>query len=168
MNNSNDVNIFIVDYACGFHKGVCDIDYVSKLRTRSALRALKKYPNAYIVLGAGMANVTCGCGTLSSMIEAYLVHLNIPTTRILINDIGFNTKTETEAAYAIISKYNNFKVVCATSGYHALRVWMIWLCRFGIAPEMFISHYSLPVIQQLNEYIKIIPDAILSLLRRFN
>lgn len=164
---SKKENIFIVDYACGFHKDLCEVDYVSKLRSLSAIRALKKYPDAYLVLGAGMSNVTCGCGDLSSMIDQFLTRHGIEEDRILRNNKGHNTKTETEAAYELILEKGIGKVVCATSSYHALRVWGIWVFRFGITPEMFVSHYSPSFEVSLREFLKIIPDWILAFTRRF-
>jgi hypothetical protein len=48
MKRNNQV--FIVDYAYGFNARTCEVDYVCKLRCQAALRAFKKYPDAYIVL----------------------------------------------------------------------------------------------------------------------
>ena len=65
--------IFIIDYACGFHPFVCEVDYTCALRCQAALRAFKKYPQAKFVLGAGMENVTQGCGPLAGMMRDFLV-----------------------------------------------------------------------------------------------
>ena len=166
--SSNNVgNIFIVDYACGFHPGICNVDYVSELRSKAAIRALKRYPGAYILLGAGMSYATCGCGSLSQMIDYYLLQHGIPRDKILINDKGYNTITESEAAYEIISSIGMGKVICATTRYHAPRVWLIWLFRFGIVPQLFISNYRLPFNIELHEYAKIVPEIFRSIYRRF-
>ncbi len=158
--------IFIVDYACGFHPYVCEVDYTCALRCQAALRAFKKYPNAKFVLGAGMGNLTGSCGSLSDMMREFLIEHDVPAQSILVNDKGFNTLTETEAAYKVIEKNGGGRIICATSAYHAPRVWCIWLFRFGVVPEMYVSHLNPNTKDRIKEYIKVPLDAIRAFVHR--
>ncbi len=165
-------HVFIVDYAYGFHANTCEVDYVCKLRCQAALRAYKKYPHARIVLGAGMKEVTGDCGSLASMMHDLLVDHGVPPSAILRNPYGNNTLNETEAAYQIIcdrggaAARQGARIICATSAYHAPRVWAIWACRFGIMPEIYTTALRPSVSERLSECIKIPRDMIRALLHR--
>ncbi len=158
--------VFIVDYAYGFHADRCEVDYVCKLRCQAALRALKKYPDAYIVLGAGMKEVTGDCGPLAGMMEEFLAEKHLPKEKLLRNPLGNDTLSETEAAFAIIKKNGSGKIICATSAYHAPRVAAIWLFRFGIVPEIYTTSLKPPIPERLLELFKIPWDALRGLIRR--
>lgn len=159
--------IFIIDYACGFHPFVCEVDYTCALRCQAALRAFKKYPQAKFVLGAGMENVTQGCGSLAGMMRDFLVEHGVSSQVILSNPHGHNTLTETEAVYEIIQKQGGGKVVCATSRYHVPRVWCIWFFRFGIIPEIYSSKLGLKGKPLVREYLKVPFDCVRALINRF-
>jgi uncharacterized SAM-binding protein YcdF (DUF218 family) len=159
--------VFIIDYAYGFHADTCEVDYVCKLRCLAALRALKKFPDAYIVLGAGMKEVTGDCGPLAGMMEDFLDKHHIPKSKILRNPHGNDTLSETEAAYVIVQKHGGGKIICATSAYHAPRVWSIWLCRFGIVPMMYTTALKPSRLEYLHEIAKVPRDMIRALLYRF-
>lgn len=152
--------VFIVDYAYGFHANTCDVDYVSRLRSQAALRALEKYPDAYVVLGAGMKEVTGDCGPLADMMRAFLLQHGVASNKILRNAQGSNTFAETKAAYALVQSHGGGRVVCATSRFHAPRVWLIWLCRFGIVPTMYVSTLRPGWREYVHEAYKIPRDAV--------
>lgn len=164
--DTGESRVFIVDYAYGFHADTCEVDYVCKLRCQAALRALKKYPNAYIVLGASMREVTRDCGPLADMMKDFLSKHHVPKEKILCNPEGSNTLSETEAAYKIISKSGGGKILCATSAYHAARVWSIWFCRFGIAPDMYITRLKPSASEQWHEILKAPRDVARALFHR--
>jgi uncharacterized SAM-binding protein YcdF (DUF218 family) len=158
-------SVFIVDYAYGFHANTCDVDYVSRLRSQAALRALERYPDAYIVLGAGMKEVTGDCGPLADMMRDFLLERGVTSNKILRNARGSNTLAETEAAYALVKSHGGGKVVCATSAFHAPRVWLIWLCRYGIAPTMYTSKLKPRRSEYIRESYKIPRDILRAGLR---
>lgn len=159
--------IFIVDYAYGFHADTCEVDYVCRLRCLAALRALKKYPEARIVLGAGMRERTGDCGPLADMMENFLQKHGVSGGKIERNPQGHDTLSETEAVYKLIQKRGGDKIVCATSAYHVPRVWLIWLFQFGVTPEMYATKLKPHFSEQLKEIFKIPRDAIRALIRRF-
>lgn len=159
--------MFIVDYACAFRAHVCEIDYTCKLRSEAALRALKKYPEAKIVLGAGMDEVTGGCGSLAGMMETFFLERGVPRSSILVNPIGHNTLTETEAAYSLIQKEGGGAIVCTTSKYHSLRVRCIWFFRFGIIPKMFTTPLTTTTKGVVREMLKVPFDCVRAFLYRF-
>jgi len=161
-----NTHTFIIDYAYGFHADTCEPDYVSRLRSQATLRAYKKYPDAYIVLSAGMKSVTGDCGPLADMMESYFLREHISPERILRNPKGHDTQSETAAAYALIKKYGGGKVICATSAFHAPRVWCIWVARYGIIPKMFTTKYKPHPGMYLKELVKIPIEIIRSLLLR--
>lgn len=156
--------VFIVDYAYGFRANTCDVDYVSRLRSQAALRALEKYPDAYVVLGAGMKEVTGDCGPLADMMRAFLLQHGVASNKILRNAQGSNTLAETKAVYALVKSHGGGKVVCATSAFHAPRVWLIWLFRFGVVPKMFTSKLRPNWHEYLREAYKIPRDIVRALL----
>lgn len=158
--------VCIVDYAYGFHADTCEVDYVCKLRCQAALRAFKKYQHAYIVLGAGMSESTGNCGPLADMMEKFLVERGVPQKAILRNPHGNNTLSETEAAYDIIQQHGGGKIICATSAYHAARVWTIWFFRFGIIPRMYTTKLKPPKSERWKEIGKIPRDAMQAFLNR--
>lgn len=151
--------MFIVDYAYGFHADTCEVDYVSKLRCQAALRAFKKYPHAFIVLGAGMSDSTGNCGPLADIMEEFLVEKGVPKHMILRNPHGSDTLSETEAAYDIIQKHGGGTIICATSAFHASRVWAIWFFRFGISPKIYTTKLKPPPAEKWREIKKIPADA---------
>ncbi|GEM_PF-2455525 len=157
---------YIVDYAYGFHANTCEVDYVCRLRCLAALRALKNYPNAHIVLGAGMKESTGDCGPLSKIMANFLLEHGVTREKILENPNGNNTLSETEAAYAIIKKRGGGKVICTTSRFHATRVWLIWFFRFGIGPELFISELKPQQSEYFKEIGKVPRDIIRSIFHR--
>lgn len=156
-------NIFIVDYAYGFDARTCEPDYVARMRLRVGLRALKKYPAAHIILGAGMKEVTGDCGPLANMMRSFLIEAGVAPEKIFLNPKGHDTLTETEAAYDIIRKQGNGKVICATSVFHATRVWLIWLFRFGRLPIIYTTRLKTRWSEYLHEIRKIPRDIIRSL-----
>lgn len=159
--------IFIVDYACGFHPFVCEVDYTCALRCQAGLRAFKKNPEAKFILGAGMKNITQGCGSLSDMMKNFLMEHGVDESLIFMNPRGHNTLTETEAAYSLIMKQGGGKIICATSSYHSARVWCIWFFRFGITPEMYTSKLKLNKRSFLKECLKVPLDSIRAFGNRF-
>ena len=163
----NKTRVFIVDYASSAHPGTCELDYTSVLRSEAVLRALKKYPHAKIILGAGMRNIANDCGTLSDMMSAFLMNHGVSRLSILRNPLGHNTLTETEAAYEIIQKHGGGKVVCATSRYHKARVWCIWFFRFGIRPEIYETKLKMTRKGNIKEMIKVPIDAMRAFTCRF-
>jgi hypothetical protein len=160
--------IYIVDYAYGFHANTCEVDEVCELRTAAALRALKKYPDAHIVLSAGMSEATGDCGPLADMMMHFLVLKNVPKEKILKNPYGRDTLSETEAAFEIMKHYGLGKVICATSRFHATRVFCIWFFRFGVMPRVFTSQLEPPQSQYWHELLKIPRDIVRSLLHRLS
>lgn len=161
-------NVFIVDYAYGFNAHTCEVDYVCALRSKAALRAFKKYPHAKIVLGAGMKKLTGDCGPLSGMMRTYLLEQGVPAEAILENPHGHNTLSETKAAWDIIKRHGGGRVVCATSAYHALRVWCIWVFGFGIIPLSFYTTNLDPShAERIKEILKTPLDALHALRFRF-
>lgn len=158
--------LFIVDYAYGFHAETCEVDYVCRLRSLAAIRALKRFPEAHIVLSAGMKESTGDCGPLANMMENFLKEQGVPAARILPNPKGRDTFSETEAAFDMIQKQGGGKVVCATSAFHAPRVTLIWLFRFGILPSMYTTKLKAPLSETLKELRKIPRDIVRSVLRR--
>lgn len=160
--------VFIIDYAYGFHADTCEVDYVCKLRCLAALRALKKYPDAHIVLGAGMKDKTGDCGPLAGMMEDFLDKHHISKSKILRNPHGNNTLSETEAAYEIVHRHGSGRIICATSAYHALRVWLIWLCRFGIISTMYTTSLKPSRWERWHEMLKVPRDIVRALLHRMH
>lgn len=158
--------LYIVDYAYGFEPSTCAIDHVSELRTKKAIQVYRNHPNAYIVLAANMSDVTQGCGSLSSMMRAYLVTHGVPAERILENSKGHNTLSETEAAFEIISQQAPGRIVAVTSAFHALRVRLIWLFRFKKSIRVYKAYHPVEFHERRMEFEKLIDDLDLSLLRR--
>jgi uncharacterized SAM-binding protein YcdF (DUF218 family) len=99
--------------------------------------------------------------------KQFLIEHGVDGYAILINDKGYNTLTETEAVHTLIQRNNGGKVVCATSLYHAPRVWCIWFFRYGITPEIFTSKYRPNLLVLVSEFCKIMPDSIRALLYRY-
>ncbi len=158
-------HIFIVDYAYGFDARTCEPDYVARMRLKAGLRALKKYPTAHVILGAGMKETTGDCGPLAEMMKSFLVEKGVPLEKIFLNPKGHDTLTETEAAYDIIRNQGNGKIICATSVFHAARVWLIWLCRFGRLPIIYTTRLKAYWSEYLQEIRKIPRDIVRSLAR---
>lgn len=152
--------IYIVDYAYGFDRATCSIDRVSKLRTDKAIQVFRRYKNAYIVLAADMSDVTEGCGPLAGMMRTYLTSCGIPEERIVFYPKGHNTFSETEAAYQAIQERDGGRVVAVTSSFHALRVWLIWLCRFGMYVHVFGAKHTVPRKELWIELFEKIPEDI--------
>ena len=150
--------LFIVDYAYGFDARTCEPDYVSRLRSQAALRAFKNHPNAYIILGAGMKEQTGDCGPLATMMRSYLVKEGVPEMRIIMNPIGHDTLSETAAAWDIIKDRDGGKVICATSRFHAPRVWLIWFVRYWTVPTMYVIELKSPLSECWRELYKIPRD----------
>jgi uncharacterized SAM-binding protein YcdF (DUF218 family) len=98
------------------------------------------------------------------MMEEFLHAHNIKKSSILRNPHGNNTLSESRAAYAIITQYGGGKIICATSSWHALRVWLIWFLAFGIIPEIYSTKLKPPRWERLKELIKIPKDGIRALL----
>lgn len=159
--------MFIVDYASGFLPEICAPDHISVARTQAALRAFHAYPNAKIVLGAGLRERTMGCGPLAEMMHTALTLQGIPEDAILENALGHDTLSETEAAYAVIVKQGGGTIVCATSRYHMRRVWCLWFFRFGITPKMFPAEIRPSSQEQFREYCKLPVDCLRALIHRF-
>lgn len=157
------MHTFIVDYAYGFKPGTCEVDYVCARRCQAAVRALKKYPDAHIVLAANMKEVTRGCGPLADMMETFLLEQGVPHSHIYRNAVGHDTLSETEGAYEAVKKHGGGRVVCATSLSHMPRVWIIWFFRFGIMPEMYVTKLKTTSRERLHEVIKVPLDAIRAL-----
>lgn len=149
------MHVFIVDYAYGFKPGTCEVDYVCMRRCQAALRALKRYPKAHIVLAANMKEQTQECGPLADMMETFLIQEGVPVSRIYRNAVGHDTLSETEGAYEVIKKHGGGHVVCATSFAHSFRVSVIWFCRFGIVPELYVTKLHMTLRERLYELIKI-------------
>ena len=162
-----DPQVFIVDYASGAGSPVCEVDYTCKLRCQAGLRALKKYPGAKFVLGAGMSEATDGCGPLAGMMRDYLIEHGVPSHDIFSNPLGYNTLSESEAVYAIIKKQGGGKIVCATSSFHVVRVWCIWFFRFGIVPEMYSTKLKVGRSAMFREFLKVPAEIIRAFTRRF-
>lgn len=160
-------SIFIINYASGVKKELCEIDYVSKLRSKACLRAYKDYPAAKIVLGAGMSYATNDCGTLADNIKNYLLLMGVKDENILINAKGYNTLTETEAAFKFIKNKRNFKIICTTSFTHSFRVFCIWFFRFGIIPKFYLTHYITSPKYIVHEILGIPVDILKSIYSRF-
>ncbi len=157
---------FIVDYAYGFNISTCEPNYVARARIKAGLRALKKYPDAHIILGAGMKEKTGDCGPLAAIMEHFLIEEGVVSQKIFLNPEGYDTVTETEAVYDIVLKHGNGRIICATSSFHAPRVWLIWLCRFGRMPRIYTTHLKTPWFEYLHEVIKITTDIARSLIKR--
>lgn len=154
----NTEPVYIVDYAYGFNPQTCQPDYISNLRTRAALRVLKKYPDARIVLGADMHEETGGCGPLAEMTRSFLHKHGVNPSHILLNPKGTNTLAETEAAYALIRKNGFGKIFCTTSAFHAPRVWLIWLLRYGIIVRIYSTKHKPRLSEWIHETWKIFRD----------
>ena len=160
--------IFIVDYAYGFHADTCEVDYVCVLRSKAALRALKKYPLAKIILSAGMKQSTGNCGPLAGMMREYLLTQGVAPDVILESALGEDTLSETKAAHDIITRLGGGAVICATSAYHIPRVWCIWVFGFSTLPVKFYNTSLAPKFaEHLRELVKIPLDAVRALRYRF-
>jgi hypothetical protein len=159
--------IYIVDYAYGFDAGTCEPDYVSRLRSGATLRVLRKYPDANVVLGADMSDVTKGCGPLAGMTRKFLVSQGVSPSKIFLNTKGHDTLTETEAVYELIQKQGMGKIICTTSSFHKLRVWLIWLCRFGVFVKVASVWHKIPLTEWRKEMRKIRRDVRKALALRF-
>ncbi len=159
--------VYIVDYAYGFDADSCEPDYVSRLRSQMTLQALKQYPNAKVVLGADMREVTKGCGPLAEMTRKFLIKQGVPDSHILVNPKGYDTFTETEAVYEVIQKQGAGKIICTTSSFHKLRVWLIWLIRFSIVVQVVSVKHKTSAAEWKQEMRKIRRDAWKALVLRF-
>lgn len=158
----NHKNVFIIDYAYGFNAKTCEPDYIARMRLQAGMRAFKKYPEAHIILSAGMKEATGDCGPLAEMMKNFLIEKGIEPQKIFLNPKGHDTLTETEAAYKIIKEQGGGKIICATSIFHAPRVWLIWLFRFGRVPIIYTSHLKPHWSEYLQEFIQIPSDIIRS------
>ena len=158
--------LFIVDYASGFLPGVCTPDHVSVVRSEAALRAFADNPTAKLVLGAGLRERTMGCGPLADMMRDALLKKGVPESAILENPLGHDTLSETEAAYAVVQQAGGGKIACATSRYHAPRVWCLWFFRYGIIPTMYPAELPPGRVEQLREYCKLPIDSLRALWHR--
>lgn len=158
---------YIIDYAYGFNARTCEPDIVSKLRTEAALRALRDFPDARIVLGAGMKKMTGDCGALADSMERQLLDYGVSAEKIIRNPRGSNTLDETEAAYdALRTRGDDIYIVCATSRFHGLRVKYIWLFRYGIWPALYASELPARKRDWIRELYKIPRDIIRALVHR--
>jgi uncharacterized SAM-binding protein YcdF (DUF218 family) len=158
--------VYIVDYAYGFHPSTCTPDYTSKLRSHAALRVLKKYPEAHVVLGADMRDVTENCGPLALMTQNFLIEEGVSPSQVLLNPKGADTLSETEAAYKLIKKHGMGTIVCTTSVFHAMRVWLIWFFRYGIYVSVWSTKHKPPFSEWVQELQKIPRDVFRALKRR--
>lgn len=156
--------VYIVDYAYGFNARTCEVDYVCRLRSEAALRALKKRPEAHIVLGAGMKEVTGDCGALADMMRAYLIEKGVPPHRIYSNPHGSDTLSETEAAMDVVRRHGGGRVICTTSAFHAPRVALIWLVRFGRLPYIYTTKRRARRMEIVHEFWKVPRDVARALL----
>ncbi len=160
-------SVYIVAYAYGFDHKACGIDRVSRLRCDKAAELFRTYNDAFIVLAADMRHETNGCGPLANMARDYLLSLGIPMGRIILNPAGHNTLSETEAAYERIRERGGGPIIAVTSSFHALRVWLMWLCRFGIPVRIGASWHPISWGEFFGEIEKLPEGVGLSIERRF-
>lgn len=121
---------FVVPYAYGLagdRSGFPDTE--GQHRCNVALGVARSLPNALIVLGAGMANMTTkrGVASLAAASQKYLTIMGWTGDKTLANPRGWDTVTETEAVLEAIGGSSSSTVVAVTTWYHAFRVWLVWL-----------------------------------------
>lgn len=124
---------YVVVYARGLKSdgSVCD---EGKLRCDLGLEVARSIPNSIIVLGAGIPEYARQnhVSSLAEAMELYFIKNGWSPGKILVNAEGYETVGETIAAYEAIKESGKGPITIVSSRYHVLRIWLIWIFRFGI------------------------------------